>query len=290
MPGWPQQTYHYEVVDHPSLTPILAAIVALQSTTAQQGFPMDNTLHLRGQMTFSNGRTLRIDSQFPGASEMDLLFELLPPIAVLMDNPYEKLKLSSLELAAEIEPRVNSGSLVQARLDKAEVAPGDAITLTVQVQPYGKRPVDYRARLEVPQSLPEGDYQILIADASTYMMTRFASRPHLFITHSVDDLADTLSQIMGIRTDRLYIVMQLPEQGLAIGREELPRLPSSRQAMIDTPTSTLAARFTESTQTTIDTGMVVDGQLGFTVSVRKKMGAATQPAVEANEPVEPVEQ
>jgi hypothetical protein len=41
----------------------------------------------------------------------------------------------------------------------------------------------------------------------------------------------------------------------------------------------LATPFTESTQTTIDTGMVVDGRLAFGISVRKA-GASTAPVEE----------
>ena len=269
LPNQPPRSYEYKVVDHPLLTPTLAAICILESAAAVQDLPIENTMRVETQMSFTGDRAFEMKSVTPSAMVTDLVWSVMPAIASMMQNPYDQLKLESMDVRVSVEPRVMAGTIIGARLDQATVEPGEKFTLSFQVQPYGEPVQTHRAEVAVPVDTPEGDYQLIISGAMSYAGRLFATRPHLFNTTTIDELYETMRLIMSIRDDAAYVGLQLAEKGIAVGRAELPQLPSSRRAMIATPTSTTATPFIESVEQVIETDMVVNGDYGFLVHVRK---------------------
>ena len=86
-------------------------------------------------------------------------------------------------------------------------------------------------------------------------------------------LADRLS--LGLRPhqgrcDALYVVMPRHEQGLAVGTNELPQLPSSVRTVIAPATTTLARPFQDWIETRHDLDVVPTGMTNFQITVRKE--------------------
>ena len=52
----------------------------------------------------------------------------------------------------------------------------------------------------------------------------------------------------------------------------MPRLPSSRRAMLTSPISGSAVPYAELVEKAVPLGLVTQGDLSFTVSVRKELG------------------
>lgn len=268
-PRQPQAVYHYQVVHHKQLTPVVAAVVALQSLTAVSNLPDENTVRLRGSIRFSGDRTLHMDSLLAGTNGLGVVAELLPLMAVMMQNPHESLSLESIDLTADVEDTVRVAFIVSAQLDRAEVEPGDTVAITLQIYPYAKPPVRQRIDFTIPQGLPDGDYTLTISDAPNYAKLLFDTHPHLLTSTNANDLYESVQKLLSIPGDSLYATLELPEGGLALGRQELPRLPSSRRALIDTPTNTRPVPYTESVHKAVPTDWVLQGRTEFTITVKK---------------------
>jgi len=263
--------YHYEVVHHRRLTPFIASAVVLRSITAQSNLPLENTVRLHGTIRFQGNRTLDLDSTLADASLPNMLTELLPVITAMMQNPHEPMALESLQLTVDIDPSIRAGSIVSAQIDRVEAAPGDTLGITVQIQPYGKRLTKYRIEFPLPQELTDGDYELTVCDARTYLQLLFDDRPHMLATTNADEWTDTVQRVLSIANDALYTVLELPDPGLAIGHQELPQLPSSRRALFDTPTNTLATTYTEWVEQVTPIDLVPDGKIRFTIKVQKTL-------------------
>jgi hypothetical protein len=123
--------------------------------------------------------------------------------------------------------------------------------------------------MTIPESLPDGDYQLHVCDAQTYTQLWYTSRPHLMVTTNADELYAMVRRITSVPNNALFLVLQIQQEGLAVGRQEMPHLPSSRKAMIATPTSSLATPFSESVDRIIPMDLVTQGDLTFTINVRK---------------------
>lgn len=265
----PPKDYQYKIVDHPMLTAVATAYCAIQSVTAVRGLPLHNTMRLDTEMTFTGDRQLNVSTMVPMASGDEIAYTLAPAIAVAMQNPFESLKLESVSVRVNVEPTVRIASLLNVRLDKPVVEPGGTLSLTIEIQPFNEPVRIVRTELAVPADTPEGDYPLVIADAQSYLGQLFMTRSHLFQATDVDQLFDAMRRTYSVRNDALYVSLILTEKGIAIGREELPQLPSSRRAMILTPTSTAAMPYLETVDKAIPLDMVVQGAQDFYISVRK---------------------
>jgi len=186
-----------------------------------------------------------------------------------MQNQHEWLALKEGTINVEVTDEINRATLADARLDQVEVAPGDEVGVTVRLQPYGQPEQRKRLTFEIPTGLEEGEYQFTVADAQGYLRQYLNDRPQLLKTASVDDLHHTIQQILSVRRDAVYLTLRLNEEGLALGRTEMPQLPSSRKAILSSPTSTAAIPFTESVDQVAASDYVTQGQLSFRLHVRK---------------------
>ena len=264
-----KRVFHYTVVNHPGMTANLVAAVALQSITAIQDLPQENTLRLRGSLGFSGKRNLSFNALLPAASGQDTVGALVPILTTMMDNPHKRLKLTSVNITADVSPSIRMAILTNARMDKTEVAPGSSFKLTLQLQPYAKPAIYKTVNIHIPDDMPSGDYHLMVSGADQYSQIFVNEHPYLFQTQTVDDIYHTLKKLLAIKTTNIYCSLAMPHHGLAVGRAALPSLPSSRAALIAAPTNTYATAYKQSHLTTIKTNMAIGGALRFVVHVRK---------------------
>lgn len=269
MLGQPPKHYHYEVVNEPMLTAMLMAIVTFNSIEAVHAMPIENTTRLRAVMHFSGDRELKLDTLIAGGSAVNPVMEILPLLSVMVQNPYESLDVESVSITVDIEAGNRMGTIIGARLDRSEVAPGDTVGVSLDIQHYAGKIEHRRIEVHIPEDLDEGDYPLTVSGADTYAMLKLNTMPHLMITRSIDDLAEFLQETMNFPSDAIYTALQVPTEGLAVGRTEMLSLPSSRAAILQSPTTTDTVAFTRIVDQAFDADIVVNGQVSFTLNVRK---------------------
>ncbi len=268
--GQPQQTYNFHVVNHRALSPMIAATLMMQSLTAVQELPPENTVRIVGTFTFSNGRKLTVNSLSPQASQSAMLFNVVPVIGTAMDNPFDPQKLESIDLQVDVEARRRDARFVDARIDRREVAPGEAVQIAIDLQPYGGAVETVRMRFEIPSDLPEGEYEIAVTDAAHYAQRMAALRPHLSRVTNVTELFEQAQRVLSVPDDALFVSMVLPEGGVALGRTELPDLPSSRRALIGSGLRSGVSPYRNMKYEMTPLDYVPTGQVMFKVNVKKK--------------------
>lgn len=269
MQGLDEQTYHYEVVNEPMLSPILVATVIFNSIEALHGVPSENTIHTRAKLRFTGGRVIELDSLVAGGSAANPVMEMLTPLSVLTSNPYERLDIESVEVEVDVEDGNRTATIVGAQLERSQVAPGQTVGVWLEIQPYGKQRERRRIEVTIPEDLPEGDYPLTVGGADGYASLKINSRPHLRVTRNIDDLVALIQETMDFRYDALYSTIQLPAEGLAVGRTEMAQLPSSRAAMLTSPTRMEATPLMPLVDQMYEADTVILGQVSFTLNVRK---------------------
>jgi hypothetical protein len=269
LPDQPQRTYTYQVAEHPNLTPVIVTILALQSLTAVQDVPMLSTTRLAAALNFSDQHTLRFDSTLPQGGFMQIAMELLPPTQTMMLNPFQRLKFTGGRVELTVTEGLEAGQIVGASIDQATVAPGETIGVTVEVQQFEQPVHRYRGTLRVPPDTAEGDYRLQVSDAASYLAWIAGNRPHLFQPSNIDQLQSVLQRTLTLKRDAVYLSLSTTREGVAIGQEELGRLPSSVKAMVATPLTSTTTRFIETVDQRIDTDVVPSGMHDFVVKVRE---------------------
>ncbi|MCC7192778.1 MAG: hypothetical protein IT444_08365 [Phycisphaeraceae bacterium] len=269
MPRQKPAEYNYRVVHHKGLIATITSMLAVESMTALQNPPIESTAYVTTNMTFAGNRKLTFHSIIPDPRPESLMMEFLPPISTMVDNEHESVMLESADINIEIKPNFNIGSIANVRLDRTILKPGQKLGMTVRIDPYGKKSFEKRAEITIPENLSDGDYQLYVCDASSYSSLWSSNRPHLNETTNVDEIYTNLQRVMAVPSNALFLVLQIQQQGLAVGRQEMPHLPLSRKAMISTPTSSQATAYGESTDRIIPMNLVTVGSMEFTISVRR---------------------
>jgi hypothetical protein len=270
MPGQASKLFKYQVARHKRLTPLIAASLAARSMESEGSPPMESTAVLTGKIVFAGQRELEVRSMIPDPQAAALMMEVLTPLAAMAQNAHASVMLESMDLNVQVEQGVRASTLVNARLDRSTLESGDTVRGTLRLQAFGAAAVDRRFEFALPTGLSDGDYTLSICDAPTYLAMLLANRPHLMATSSADDVLSLLKRVLSIKGDALYLVMPLPAQGLAVGGQELPQLPSSRRALLAVPSSTVATNFTDWAEQVLPLDTVPSGNQSFTLSVRSE--------------------
>lgn len=269
MPDQSTQTYHYQVAEHPSLTPTIVTILALQSLQAVQDVPLLSTTRIAGELDFSDDRSLKFDSTLPGAAYMDVAMDVLPPVSTMMLNPFQRLKFTGGKLSLTVTEGMESGQIVGASIDQGTVQPGETVGVNVQIQQFEQPVETYRGTIRIPPDMPEGDYRLLVSDAASYLNAMAGNRRYLFDPSNMDQLQKALQRVLTLKRDAVYLSLSTTREGVAVGQDEMSRLPSSVRTMVATPLTSTTTRFTETVDATIDTDVVPDGVQEFVIKVRE---------------------
>ncbi len=272
---WPQQTkshtYHYQLATDDYYTPILAAYVAALSIAADTELPPHASLKLQSDIRFDNGKSLRVDSILPETGSFAVMWEIMPLIAALTDTPFGKVTLDRIDTKVQIVEQVLAETITNATAKQTVVAPGQTVEVAIELTPFREQPRTITVDVELPEDLPEGPYAVQIGDANSFLSARFDTHPHLMRVTSQEELFEMVKMVSTIKTDALYITIVNPQKPqVAVGRTELPDLPSAKTAMLLQPTSTRATPYIATHEKIVPMQKVIRGQYAFQILVQRK--------------------
>ncbi len=267
-PDGGKESYHYELVNYRMLSGQLAAISVLYSVVARQETPLECTIDMQAELNFKGGRSIKFQSVLPQADALSPAFEIMPPMMLMTNNPFQPQDVESVKVQVQIRDGVELANLLNARIDHSEVAPGATIQVAVDVLPIHGSKRTIQGQITLPDDMPEGDYQLMIGGAQQYRQMKMASRPFRSKVTNVDELAQLLQEVADPPNNAIYLMIQNPEGGLAVGRTEMPLLPSSRTAILASPNNNLTMPYQGLISRQIDTDLTIMGQANFQFSVR----------------------
>lgn len=270
--GQPKREYNYEVVNHPTLTPAIAAAVVGQSAFAVQGPPLRNTVRYSTKAKFSSGHEVEVSSSAigPGGSAAAMLTSMV--VGMVMDNPFEEVKLESVEATADIDYGFDAYEMISAKLEQTTAEPGDTVTATLELMGLFEEIVTKKVKIKLPDDMPEGDTQIMLADAGTYTQLMFGMRPALNQIDDLDSLVSAVQQILSPDPTKLYAVVPTRRVAVALGGKELKGMPTSKATMLadNNPNAQLYLEFDANEH---DMGRVFLGAAQLQLKVERPRGA-----------------
>jgi hypothetical protein len=231
--GTVDHTYHYEMAPHPRLAAEIIRAALMETFMAQREMPPHFTTSTVGEITFSGGYSLKIDSK--GTTGNLDVFTPVMATAMLMENPFENLKIEGVKLQARVDSVDHSAMIKAAQLKSTVVAPGDEVVATVTVLPFQDEPRDMEIHFTIPKTTPDGQYTLQIGTADMAVCHEEECFPQRYDPDSVASLHDAIQRMMSFRSDRLYVRMTLEPTGVAEGGREMADLPASRTAMYLSP-------------------------------------------------------
>ena len=272
-----QKTLHFEIVNHPKLTPLLVAITTFNGLTQNSLYGEGTTLHLSGEIRLQGHAVVQIENTFaPG----DFLTPDGLPIALTMQNVFTRLfsntfeltKVDRISLHVESVPGRKSFSIESAWLEKGEAAPGETLRVRVLLRPYRGAARVEETTVRVPEQVARGTtLRILVSDAE--LLNR-ASRGFAFAgagggPTGLDQLIALLNRER--RNDRLYVGLFVPAPTLLWDDKELPNVPLSQINVVDgrpAPGSVQVLRESLASEASIPLGGPVSGVASLNLQIR----------------------
>ncbi|GAC1703335.1 MAG: hypothetical protein NVS9B4_11180 [Candidatus Acidiferrum sp.] len=272
-----EQKLHFEMVNHPKLTPLLVALTTFNGLTQNALYGEGTTLHLSGTINLKGHPAVQIENTFaPG----DALSPDGLPIALNMQNIFTRLFTNTFEatvvdhitLRVESVPGHKSFVIGSAWLEKGEAAPGETLRVRVLLRPYRGPARVEETSIRVPEQIARGtSLRVLVGDAE--LLNR-ASRGFAFT--GAGGTPEGLDQLIGIlnqerRNDRLYVGLFTPSPTILWDDKELRNAPLSQINIVDgrpAPGSVQVLRESLASESSVALGGPVSGVISLNLQIR----------------------
>lgn len=271
-----EKKFHFEIVNHPKLTPLLVALTVFNGLSQNSVYGEGTTLHLSGEVRLKGHAPVQIENTFaPG----DTLTPDGLPIALAMQsvftrlftNTFEPADVERIALKVDSAPGRQSFTIDSAWLEKGEAAPGETLRVRVLVHPYRGAPRVEETTVRVPEQTARGTMlRVLVTDAD--LLNR-ASRG--FSAASATE-AGGLDQLIALlnrerRNDRVYVGLFSPSPTLLWNDKELPNVPLSQINVVDgrpAPGTVQVLRESLAGESSIPLGGPVAGVISLNLQIR----------------------
>jgi hypothetical protein len=271
------KTLHFELVNHPKLTPLLVALTTFSGLTQNSLYGEGTTLHLSGEIRLQGHAPVQIENTFaPGDSlspdGLPIALSMQNVFTRLFTNTFEPAKVEHISLRVESVPGRKSFTIESAWLEKGEAAPGETLRVRVLLRPYRGPSRVEETTVRVSEQIARGtNLRILVSDAD--LLNR-ASRGFAFAgagsgPTGLDQLIALLNRER--RNDRLYVGLFAPSPTLLWDDKELPNIPLSQINVVDgrpTPGTVQILRESLAGESSIPLGGPVSGVISLNLQIR----------------------
>ena len=277
--GSTEKKLHFEVVDHPKLTPLLVGLTTFNGLTQNSLYGEGTTLHLSGEIQLKGHAPVQIENTFAPGDTLNpdglaIALNMQSIFARLFTNNFEAAAVERIALHVESVPGHKSFNIESAWLEKGEAAPGETLRVRVLLRPYRGPALIQEVSVRVPDQIARGTtLRVLVCDAD--WLNR-ASRGFAFAGAGGPGGPAGLDQLIALlnrerRNDRVYIGLFAPSPTMLWDDKELPNIPLSQINIIDgrpTPGGVQVLRESLADEASVALGGPVSGVVSLNLAVR----------------------
>ena len=277
--GSEEKKLHFEMVNHPKLTPLLVALTAFNGVSQNNLYGEGTTLHLSGEIRLKGHVPVQIETS---VAPTDTMAPDNLPIALVVQNAFGRLFTNDYEVPAvehitlrvESLPGRQSFTVDSAWLEKGEAAPGENLKVRVLLRPYRGAARIEETTVHVPDQIARGTtLRVLVSDAE--WMNR-ASRGFTFAGMGGAGGPNGLDQLITLinserHNDRLYVGLFVPAPTLIWDDKQFPNVPLSQINVVDgrpAPGSVQVLRESLASEASIALGGPVSGLISLNLQIR----------------------
>jgi hypothetical protein len=265
------RTYHCQVAYNPMLT---AALVrsALSGAAYQVGtFPLDHSLQYRGTVELEDGKSIQFENTSTNLELLELAAEVNGALALLMNNPYGSAAVKALRFDLQVYPKNITSYIWSVDVADTKVKPGETVEAQVVIQSFLKEKRKYQVRIDVPENLAPGKYNLMFLGVYEYENFLRKSAPFRFLATNYKTLVEALNMALNVNRTKLYCLLTLPPSGITLEKAELPDLPGTKALVLQSDRRPVAAApYLRWAEKTIETGTVIADKEVVPITVEKK--------------------
>jgi hypothetical protein len=225
-------TLNIEIVDHPLLTPALAAISIFNIFTTEYQQVGFQSIKIDGKIFIEGEKNIIIDDLYSGTDSFTDFSNLLLAITYfLMNNSEKHIKIQKIDLEFSGSEILRRANLENVLVNKTSFLPGEVMDITVYLKGERGQPFSETLNLKAPNLKAGSEFYLMVADNEE--MGQFDAK-NVRSTYFPIKLSFLIRAINNLRkNNRLYFKLMTPSEGLFVKGHEYPHLPPGMQNILD---------------------------------------------------------
>ncbi len=221
------RTYHFAIVEHPSLTSAALLSTVFQAMEDTNGYNDPSTYQVRGTIDIAGYPAVHIDDWVAptddGSASTAVALAVAQRFEDLYRNQLELPSIQDVSLTLDQSAGRHSAELDDARVLANRVHAGDRVTVEATLRPYREPQRVVRMTVALPLTLATGPVRLLVSDGTTLDHTL-----HLIPNPAAPPLGlgATIAQMNRMHpNDRLYFTLLAPVPQATMEGHDLPAVP-----------------------------------------------------------------
>ena len=226
-----RRTYHYRVINHPSLAGTFAAVGLADVLFSTEGTLEDMTLTSEMKLSIEDTIeiTVRHFSADEGPSE-GLYRRVDRELGVVFENPFRAVKVTGIDFKLDLVPGQKRARIITCRADRTVVRPGEKVELNITMQDrHGETDVWTRSFV-VPATAPAGQMVVVVTSRDSFQYREATRAPGSSEPRSLSGLLRLLES-SGPKNE-LVMAGYVKATGITVGDRELPVPPPFVRAVV----------------------------------------------------------
>ncbi|HEX8282248.1 MAG TPA: hypothetical protein VF588_02795 [Pyrinomonadaceae bacterium] len=223
------ETFRYEVANDEFLTPLLLNMTVYSTLTSSERSLGDSTVSVRGKIDVKGQEPITLERRFSmqGAA-ISAAGSVAAPVQALLSSGFEGVELGpiTLDIASADSRRV--ATLDRIALDRNEARRGETVEVQAYVRTESGKQFVQRIPVQIPADVPPGQLVLFVGDGGTLQQ---ASAAQSFVPKDLGQLVGAINKMK--KNDRLYVKLFRITTGAVIGTDEMPNLPPSFVATLN---------------------------------------------------------
>lgn len=227
------ETYNFEVAKDAFLTPILVNITTFNSILANEKSLGDSTITVEGKIDIAGQEPVRIDRRFSSGNTAQMASSAATvAMSALLRSGFENVNVRGVELNIVSTEGKKTAELQRVTLDRTEVRAGESFEVQAFMRSDSGKVFVQKIPVSVPADTPAGALLVAVADGGSLDEL---SATRSFVPKDIAELITKINQVK--KDDRLYVETYRVTNGAVIGSNELPNLPPSVLATLNSDRS-----------------------------------------------------
>ncbi len=262
-----KRSFSGSLVEHPTLSPLLASIALMESLHATMESGEVQTFIIDGRIAIEGYDPIEYREVISGPQGANTaIMDFQENLSRIYDNPFARPKVSSIDLEIEISDHWKLSYLKEVRIESRRARAGGNIDLVLSLYHYQGESTLHPVSVPLPEKLRSGDQlTILIADANE------AERVDKVLDGNITSFDDIINKWRaGRSSEAIYIKLLKDTQGLRLEGENLFDLPPSVLAQFTSPANNIARQSLTATtlwETEIPLSSQFEGQYSIPITL-----------------------
>lgn len=264
------RTYNCRIADNRLITPLYLRATLAGAALQLGDLPPDHTVEYKAAIGLEGGRSVAFENVSTELGLNELIIESIGSLGLLMNNPYDRVGIESLDFEMRILPKNIVSHIWSAGLSDSKVKAGHSVDVEVVLESVLADKKRYKYRVEMPEDLRPGKYELTICGSRDYERFLVKAAPYRFIAQNLPQLIDALNDSLRIDRDSLYFLLALPPDGVTVEKAELPDLPATRALVLRDAKRTLTVLpHSHWIEHSFDVGTVIIDKKTLSITVEK---------------------